>query len=156
MNRAICIALLIAATTATAGPKKPPPLTSAQVAAIKLATAWVDKLGHSAADARAITATKLRSLALTDDRVDCPETTTADAGLPCLHDKVTPKGKAAIWRHTLGGPLAAHQKTIDDLARHATAVVFDEGCDGTETMVIVIVDAKQVIAVFAQTMECSE
>jgi hypothetical protein len=152
--------LLIAcvATTAYAKPasRKVKPPSKAELAALQLATDWVDKLGHAASEARTLTAQRFTALALTDDGVACPETTTADKGVACLHDKIAPKGKAVLWRHTLGGPLAKHQKTIDQLARGAIVVEFDEGCDGTENMLLVVVKAKQVIGAFAQTASCSE
>lgn len=152
------LVLLALCSTAYAKPaaRKPKPPSKAELAALQLATDWVDKLGHAVSEVRPLTAPRFTSLALTDDGPACPETTTADKGLPCLHDKVSPKGKAALWRHALGGPLAAHQKTIDQLARGAIVVEFDEGCDGTENLLLVIVKGKQVIAAFAQTASCSE
>jgi hypothetical protein len=154
-------ALLLVAAVATVASAKPAakklkPPSKAELAALQLATDWVDKLGHAASEARTLTAPRFTTLALTDDGIACPETTTADKGVACLHDKVSPKGKAALWRHTLGGPLASHQKTIDALARGAIVVELDEGCDGTENQLLVIVKGKQVIAAFAQTASCSE
>ena len=152
------LVLLALCSTAYAKPvaRKPKPPSKTELAALEVATDWVDKLGHAVAEARPLTAARFTSLALTDDGPACPETTTAAKGLPCLHDKVSPKGKAALWRHTLGGPLAAHQKTIDQLARGAIVVELDEGCDGTENQMLVIVKGKQVIGAFAQTASCSE
>jgi hypothetical protein len=160
MVRALLVVAVVAATATVASAKpaarKPKPPSKAEQAALQLATDWVDKLGHAVAEVRTLTAPRFTALALTDDGPACPETTTADKGLPCLHDKVSPKGKAAIWRHTLGGPLAAHQKTIDQVARGAIVVEFDEGCDGTENQLLVIVKGKQVVGAFAQTAACSE
>jgi len=154
------IALVLACLAATAHAKpaarKPKPPSKAELAAFQLATDWVDKLGHAVAEAKPLTAPRFTALALTDEAAACPETATADKGLPCLHDKVSPKGKAALWRHTLGGPLAAHQKTIDQLAKGAIVVEFDEGCDGTENQLLVVVKGKQVIGAFAQTTSCNE
>jgi hypothetical protein len=152
----LLIACLAGAAHAKPVAKKPKPPSKTELAALQLATEWVDKLGHAVAEARPLTAPRFTALALTDDGIACPETTTADKGLLCLHDKVSPKGKAAIWRHTLGGPLAAHQKAIDALARGAIVVELDEGCDGTENQLLVIVKGKQVVGAFAQTASCSE
>ena len=152
----LLIACLAGAANAKPVAKKPKPPSKTELAALQLATEWVDKLGHAVAEVRPLTEPRFTALALTDDGIACPETTTADKGLPCLHDKVSPKGKAAIWRHTLDGPLAAHQKTIDGLARGAIVVELDEGCDGTENQLLVIVKAKQVVGAFAQTASCSE
>lgn len=152
----LLLACLAGVAYAKPAARKPKPPTKAEAAALQLATEWVDKLGHAVAEVRPLTAPRFTALALTDEAPACPETTTADKGLACLHDKVAPKGKAALWRHTLGGPLAAHQKTIDQLARGAIVVEFDEGCDGTENQLLVIVKAKQVIGAFAQTAACSE
>jgi hypothetical protein len=154
-------ALLLVAAVATVASAKPAakklkPPSKAELAALQLATDWVDKLGHAVAEAKPLSAPRFTALALTDDGAVCPETTSADKGLPCLHDKVSPKGKAALWRHTLGGPLAGHQKTIDQLAKGAIVVELDEGCDGTENQLLVIVKGKQVIGAFAQTASCSE
>ncbi|MEO6771843.1 MAG: hypothetical protein ABI467_02345 [Kofleriaceae bacterium] len=148
----------LAGATAAARPtrRKPKPPSRSELAALQLATSWVDKLGHAAAEARPLTASRFTALALTDETTACPQTATAGPGLTCLHDKVSPTGKAAVWGHTLGGPLAAHQTSIDHLARGAIVVQFDEGCDGTENQVLVIVKGKQVIAAFAQTISCSE
>src|SRR3569623_2252897 len=154
------IALVLAGLAATAHAKpaarKPMPPSMAELAAFQLATYWGDKLGHAVAEAKPLTAPRCTALARTDEAAACPETATADKGLPCLHDKVSPKGKAALWRHTLGGPLAAHQKTIDQLAKGAIVVEFDEGCDGTENQLLVVVKGKQVIGAFAQTTSCNE
>lgn len=151
--------LLIACLAGTAHAKpvahKPKPPTKAELAAMQLATDWVDKLGHAVSEAKPLTAAKLTSLAFSEGDPLC-RAMTADQGLPCFHDKVSPKGKAAVWRHTLGGPLAAQQKLIDQLARGAVVVEFDEGCDGTENQVLVIVKGKQVIGAFAQVTGCSE
>jgi len=152
----LLIACLAGVANAKPAARKPKPPTKTELAALQLATDWVDKLGHATAEVRPLTAPRFTALALTDEAAACPETTTADKGLACLHDKVSPKGKAALWRHTLGGPLAAHQKTIDQLARGAIVVEFDEGCDGSENQLLVIVKGKQVIAAFAQTAACSE
>ena len=152
----LLLACLAGVAHAKPAARKPKPPTKAELAALQLATEWVDKLGHAVAEVRSLTAPRFTALALTDEAPACPETTSADKGLPCLHDKVAPKGKAALWRHTLGGPLAAHQKAIDQLARGAIVVEFDEGCDGTENQLLVIVKGKQVIGAFAQTAACSE
>ena len=153
---ALVLACLASAAHAKPAARKPKPPTKAEQAALQFATDWVDKLGHAVGEAKPLTAPRFTALALTDEESPCPETTTADKGLPCLHDKVSPKGKAAVWRHTLGGPLASHQKTIDQLAKGAIVVEFDEGCDGSENQLLVIVKGKQVIAAFAQTASCSE
>src|SRR3978361_673693 len=119
-------ACLAGAAHAKPAARKPKPPSKTELAALQLATDWVDKLGHAVAEVRTLTAPRFTALALTDEGPAAPDTTTADKGLPCLHDKVSPKGKAALWRHTLGGPLTAHQKTIDQVARGAIVVEFDE------------------------------
>lgn len=151
-----CNAWLVATAAAKPAARKPKPPSKTELAALQLATDWVDKLGHAVAEAKPLTAPRFTALALTDDAPACPETTSADKGLPCLHDKVSPKGKAHLWHHTLGGPLAAHQKAIDQVAKGAIVVELDEGCDGTENQLLVIVKGKQVIGAFAQTTACSE
>jgi hypothetical protein len=148
--------LLVAALTASAGantkPKLRPP-TKAEQAALDLATEWVAKL---AGDPRSLTSPKLVSIALTDEAGPCPMATSAARGLPCLQANVTPKGKPTIWRHTLGGPLAAHAATINQLAKGAIVVQLDEGCDGSDNQLLLVIKNKLVIGVFAQTYECSE
>src|SRR3569833_2985216 len=123
---------------------------------IALVLACLAATAHAKPAARKPKPPSKAALALSDEAAACPETATADKGLPCLHDKVSPKGKAALWRHTRGGPLAAHQKTIDQLAKGAIVVEFDEGCDGTENQLLVVVKGKQVIGAFAQTTSCNE
>jgi len=153
--------LLVAAFASVAGAKpKPKPKslkpTKAEQAALDLATDWVAKLAEAPVAARKLSAPKLVSLALTDEASPCPESSSADRGIACFHDKVTPKGKPAIWRHTLGGPLASHAAKIDQLAKGAIVVQLDEGCDGTENQLLLVVKNKLVIGAFAQTAACSE
>jgi hypothetical protein len=153
--RALVLFALCSTAYAKPAARKPKPPSKAELAALQLATDWVDKLGHAVAEAKPLTAPKLVSLAVISEDIAC-RGTTADQGLPCFHDKVSPKGKAAIWRHTLGGPLAQQQKLIDQTARGAIVVEFDEGCDGTENQLLVIVKGKQVVGAFAQVTSCSE
>jgi hypothetical protein len=151
--------LLVAALSSVAVARpKPRPLkpTKAEQAALDLATDWVAKLGESAAAARKLSSPKLVSLALTDEANPCPEASNADRGLACFHDKVAPKGKPAIWRHTLGGPLKPHGAKIDQLAKGAIVIQLDEGCDGTENQLLIVVKGKLVTGAFAQTYACSE
>ena len=149
--------LLVAALAASAGAKprvKPHPLTKAEQAALELAAAWVAKLADGP---RSLTSPKLVSIVLTAETATCPMATSAANGLPCLQTNVAPKGKPTIWRHTLGGPLVAHAATINQLAKGGGIVVqLDEGCDGNENQLLLVIKNKLVIGAFAQTYECSE
>ncbi len=148
--------LLVAALAGSADAKpssKPPPPTKAEQAALALAAEWIAKLADGP---RSLTSPKLISIAFTDQTATCPMTGSAARGLPCLQTNVTPKGKPTIWRHTLGGPLVAHAATINQLARGGIVVQLDEGCDGSENQLLLVIKNKLVIGVFAQTYECSE
>ncbi|MEO8552322.1 MAG: hypothetical protein ABI678_20235, partial [Kofleriaceae bacterium] len=59
-------------------------------------------------------------------------------------------------RHTLGGPLAARAAKIDQLAKGGIVVQLDEGCDGTDNQLLIVVKGKLVIGAFAQRYACSE
>lgn len=146
--------LLVAALTASANakPKLRQP-TKAEQAALNLATEWVAKLADGP---RSLTSPKLISIALIAEAAPCPMATSAARGLPCLQTNVTPKGKPTIWRHTLGGPLVAHTATINQLAKGAIVVQLDDGCDGSENQLLLVIKNKLVIGAFAQTYECSE
>lgn len=151
--------VLVAALSGSAVAKPKPKLvkpTKAEQAALDLASDWVAKLAESTTAARKLTSPKLVSVVLTDEAAPCPETKSADRGLACLHDKLSAKGKPALWRHTLGGPLAKHVTDIDRLAKGAVVVQIDEGCDGTENQVLLVIKDKLVIGAFAQTYGCSE
>jgi hypothetical protein len=132
---------------------KPKPPTKAEQAALDLAAAWVVKLADGP---RSLTSPKLVSIAFTDDATTCPMAASAEQGLSCLQTNVRPKGKPAIWRHTLGGPLVAQAATINRLAGGGIVVELDEGCDGTENQLLLVIKNKLVIGAFAQTYECSE
>jgi hypothetical protein len=105
---------------------------------------------------RSLTSPKLVSIAFTGDTTTCPMAVSAEQGLSCLQANVRPKGKPAIWRHTLGGPLVAHAATINRLASGGIIVQLDEGCDGSENQLLLVIKNKLVIGAFAQTYECSE
>lgn len=156
MWRALLLVAALAAPAAAKPKLKVLKPTKAEQAAVDLAADWVAKLAESAPAARKLTAPKLVSLALTDQAEPCPEATTADRGLACFHAKVTPKGKPTVWRHTLGGPLAGRAAEIDRLAKGGVVVQLDEGCDGTENQLLIVVKNKLVTAAFAQTYGCSE
>ena len=140
---------------ADAKPKlKPLQPTKAEQAALELAAEWVGKLSDGP---RNLTSPKLVSIAFTDANTACPMAASAARGLPCLQTNLKPKGKPAIWRHTLGGPLVAHAAKINQLARGGGIIVqLDEGCDGTENQLLLVIKDKLVIGAFAQTYECSE
>jgi hypothetical protein len=145
--------LLVAALAGVAGAKPRPKPTKAEQAALDLAAEWVAKLADGP---RSLTSPKLISIALTGDSVVCPMAASAALGLPCLQTNVTPKGKPTIWRHTLGGPLVAHAATINQLAKGGIVVQLDDGCDGTESQLLLVIKNKLVIGAFAQTYDCSE
>ena len=150
MWRALVLVAMLSGA-ADANPKRKP--TKAEQAALDLATAWVAKLADGP---RSLTSPKLISIALTGEAAPCPMTASAARGLPCLQTNVTPKGKPTIWRHTLGGPLVAHAATINQLAKGAIVVEVDDGCDGSENQLLLVIKNKLVIGAFAQTYECSE
>ena len=154
MWRALVLVAALA-SSANAKPKvKRIPLTKAEQAAIDLAAQWVAKLADGP---RSLTSPKLVSIAFTDQTATCPMAATAARGLPCLQTNVTPKGKPTIWRHTLGGPLVAHAATINQLAKGGGVVVqLDEGCDGSENQVLLVIKNKLVVGAFAQTYDCTE
>ena len=145
--------VLVAAlsSAAEANPRSKP--TKAEQAALGVAAEWVAKLADGP---RNLTSPRLVSIAFADDTIVCPMATSAARGLPCLQTKITPKGKPTIWRHTLGGPLVAHAATIDQLAKGAIVVQLDEGCDGAENQLLLVIKDRLVIGAFAQTYECSE
>lgn len=148
--------LLVAALAGSADAKpkfKPLQPTKAEQAALDLAAEWVAKL---AAGPGSLTSPKLISIAFTEETATCPMAASAARGLPCLQTKVTPKGKPTVWRHTLGGPLVAHAAKINQLAKGGIVVQLDEGCDGTENQLLLVIKDKVVIGAFAQTYECSE
>jgi hypothetical protein len=66
------------------------------------------------------------------------------------------RASTKIWHRTLGGPLAAQLAHLTMLARGAIIFELDEGCDGTSNQTLVVVKAKQVSAVLAQTATCTE
>jgi hypothetical protein len=148
----LLVAALAGGADAKPKPKRSLP-TKDEQAALDLAAEWVAKLADGP---RSLTSPKLVSIALTEENVTCPMADSAARGLPCLQTKVTPRGKPTIWRHTLGGPLVAHAAKINQLARGGVVVQLDEGCDGTENQLLLVIKNKLVIGVFAQTYECSE
>ena len=143
MWKALIVLVLVAA--ADAKPRKSAPPTRLQQAAIDLATAWLAKLPTGAPVTKPFFA-----VIYDDEGTPCPPSDNAT----CLKDKLAAKGKPHIWRHTLGGPLAAQAKKLDD--KSSIVVELDEGCDGTENQTLIVVKAKTVIAVLAQTATCSE
>jgi hypothetical protein len=145
MWRALLLIVLVA--TAEAKPKKPIPLTKAQLAAIQLATDWLAALPTNTAK---LTGKPFFAVIYADEGTPCPPSDNAT----CLRDKLAAKGKPHLWRHTLGGPIAAQTKKLEDKA--AIVVELDEGCDGTDNQTLIIVKNKKVTAVMAQTATCSE
>ncbi|MDB4959079.1 MAG: hypothetical protein JWO36_6648 [Myxococcales bacterium] len=149
-------------------------LTDAQ--AKKAATDWIAAMQLKGDEpikldaAVALTATTMYAVAYDDDGAKCAETTaTAPAAitktLTCLRQHVAPSGKPKIWTRKsalhLSGPLLRHAKQIAALAKSATVVELDDGCDGMESWVVLAVtkDAKNVArvsAVLAQHMTCGE
>ena len=138
---------IVLVATADAKPKRPTPPTKAELAAIQLASDWLAALPTNAAK---LTGKPFFAVIYADEGTPCPPSTTAT----CLHDKLAAKGKPHLWRHTLGGPLAAQAKKLEDKA--AIVVELDEGCDGTENQTLIVVKNKKVTAVMAQTATCSE
>ncbi|MFT3693541.1 MAG: hypothetical protein QM831_10410 [Kofleriaceae bacterium] len=123
--------------------KPRPKPTKAEQAAIDVAKQWP-----------ANAAAKFFGVMYTEDTAICkPSSDPA-----CVKEKVALRGTPHVWRRTLSGPLAEHHHAqIDQLGRGAITVEVDDGCgDGQETQVLLVVKAKQVIAVFAQTVSCSE
>ncbi len=151
--RALALVAAVAGSTGAAPKSKLKPPTKVEQAALDLAAAWVAKLAEGP---RNLTSPDLVSIAFADETATCAMATTAAHGLACLQTKVTPKGKPTIWRHTLGGPLVAHAAAINKLAKSAIVVQLDEGCDGTENQLLLVIKNKLVIGAFAQTYECSE
>jgi hypothetical protein len=145
MWRALLLIVLVA--TADAKPKKVTPPTKAQLAAIQLASDWLAALPTNAAK---LTGKPFFAVIYADDGMPCPPSDNAT----CLHDKLAAKGKPHLWRHTLGGPLVAQTKKLEDKA--AIVVELDEGCDGTENQTLIVVKNMKVMAVMAQTANCSE
>jgi len=148
MWRALLLIVLV--TTADAKPArkpKPTPPTKAQLAAIQLASDWLAALPTNTAK---LTGRPFFAVIYADEGTPCPPSDNAT----CLRDKLVAKGKPRLWRHTLGGPLAAQAKKLED--RAAIVVELDEGCDGTENQTLIVVKNKKVAAVMAQTATCSE
>jgi hypothetical protein len=145
MWRALLLIVLVA--TADAKPKKVTPPTKAQLAAIQLASDWLAALPTNAAK---LTGKPFFAVIYAEEGTPCPPSDNAT----CLRDKLAAKGKPRLWRHTLGGPLAAQTKKLEDKA--AIVVELDEGCDGTENQTLIVVKNKKVTAVMAQTATCSE
>jgi hypothetical protein len=146
MWRALLLIVLV--TTADAKPaKKPTPPTKAQLAAIQLATDWLAELPTNTAK---LTGKPFFAVIYADEGTPCPPSD----NVTCLRDKLAAKGKPHLWRHTLGGPLVAQTKKLDDKA--AIVVELDEGCDGTDNQTLIVVKNKKVTAVMAQTATCSE
>lgn len=163
----ILAVLVLAAGSAVAG--KP---TDAQ--AKKAAADWVAAM-HFKVDAKLdgatlLTAGSLWFAAYDDEGAKCGQATATTAAaigkaLACLHGNIDPSGRLGVWTKKSGlhlwGPLAAHRKQLEALAKTATLVEFHDGCDGNESWVIVAVtrDAKnaaRVSAVLSEHMACSE
>jgi hypothetical protein len=159
-TRALLIVCLLGAPAAA---KRPPRLDQAAAAAQQVVEQWVTAMhfGSGRPSATSLTQTPFFSIAATDDATPCAETTAKTpaqlaTALACLHDHIAPKGTAKIWHRTLGGPLAAQLAHLTMLARGAIIFELDEGCDGTSNQTLVVVKAKQVSAVLAQTATCTE
>ncbi len=136
---------LVATADAKPVKKKPAPPTKAQLAAIDIAGAWLAKLPTGAPVGKPFFA-----VLYDDTGTRCPPSDNAT----CLQTKLVAVGKPHIWRHTLGGPLAAEAKRLEDKA--AIVVELDEGCDDTENQTLIVVKNTKVIAVMGQTATCSE
>lgn len=148
MVRALLLVVLVA--TADAKPprrKQPTPPTKAQLAALQLASDWLAALPT---DPAKLTGKPFFAVIYADEGTPCPPSNNTT----CLRDKLVAKGKPRLWRHTLGGPLVAQTKQLEDKA--AIVVELDEGCDGTENQTLIVVKNKKVTAVMAQTATCSE
>jgi hypothetical protein len=129
---------------------KPTKPTKAEVAAIGLARDWLAALPASPAALARITAKPFFAVIYKDAGTPCPPA--ADA--TCLRDQLAPQGTPHIWRHTLGGPLAAQRARLAD--KTAIVVELDNGCDGTENQTLVVTKAGKVTAVMMQIVDCSE
>jgi hypothetical protein len=152
-------------------------LTDAQ--AKKAATDWIAAMQFKGEEgvkldaATRLTGAALYAVAYDDDGAKCTETTATTAEaigkmLGCLREHVVPSGAPKIWSKKLAlrlsGPLLGHAKKIAALAKTATVVELDDGCDGMESTVILAItkDAKdpkatpRVAAVLAQRMTCGE
>lgn len=147
MWRALLLIVLVATADAKPRTQKPAPPTKAQLAAIQLASAWLAALPT---DPAKLTGKPFFAVIYTDEGTPCPPSTTTT----CLRDKLAAKGKPRLWRRTLGGPLVAQTKKLED--RAAIVVELDEGCDGTENQTLIVVKNKKVMAVVAQIATCSE
>ncbi len=123
--------------------KPHPKISKAEQAAIDVAKQWP-----------AGTASKFFGVMYTEDTAICKPS----ADPACVREKVALRGTPHVWRNTLAGPLAEHhQKQLAELRRGAIIVEVDEGCgDGQENQVLLVVKAKQVSAVLAQTISCNE
>lgn len=159
-TRAILIVSLLGAT---ADARRPPRLDKAEAAAQQVVEQWITAMhfGSARPAATSLTQTPFFSIAATDDATPCAETiakTPAQlaTSLACLHDHIAPRGTAKLWHRTLGGPLAAQLAHLSALARGAIIFELDEGCDGTSNQTLVVVKAKLVSAVLAQTATCTE
>ena len=167
----VAIALALLPFPAEAGK-----LTDAQ--AKKAATDWIAAMpfkdGDAKLDAAArLTAPSLYAIAYDDEGAKCAETTAATPAaiqqlLACLREHVAPSGAPKPWSKKLAlrlsGPLLGYAKKIGALAKTATVVMLDDGCDGMESTVIIAItkDAKdpkatpRVTAVLAQRLTCGE
>lgn len=137
----VLLALVMAWAPAHTRPRPKP--TKAEQAAIDVAKQWP-----------ATAAAKFFGVLYTEDTAICkPSSDPA-----CVKEKVALRGTPHVWRRSLSGALQAnHAKQIDQLGRGAIIVEVDDGCgDGQETQVLLVVKTKQVIAVLAQTISCSE
>lgn len=166
--------LAVVLACALAVPAEAGKLTDAQ--AKKTAADWIAAMHFGAGDdhkldaATALTAPVLYAVAYDDEGAKCPETTATTPAalaktLTCLHEHVAPSGKPKIWTKKaalrLGGPLLGYAKKIAALAKAAALVEINDGCDGTESWVILAItkDAKgdsRVSAILAQRVTCGE
>ena len=166
---AFMVATAVGSSAAHAGK-----LTDAQ--ARKVATDWISAMRFQGDDAAplegatVLTATSVYAVAYTDDGAKCAETTAVTAAaisktLHCLRSYAAPSGKPRIWGKKsalhLPGPLLAHAKKIAALGRLATLVEINDGCDGTESWVVLAItkDSKgvaRVSAVLSAHTTCGE
>lgn len=146
----VLLVALVAAAPATAKPQRPKPPTKAELAAIQLARDWLAALPKGASASAPLTAKAFFSVIYDDQGTPCAPASDA----VCLRAKLAPKGAPHVWRHTLGGPLLAQHTRLADTA--AIVVELDDGCDGTESQTLVVTKRGKVVAVMAQTVECSE
>jgi hypothetical protein len=163
--------VLVFALSASAHAGKP---TDPQ--AKKAATEWIAAMQFKGDEnlkldaATALTAASLYAIAYDDEGPQCSETTATTApaiakALACLRAHVAPSGKPKIWTKKsalhLSGPLLSHAKKLAALAKTATLIEINDGCDGMESWVILAItkDAKNVArvsAVLSEHTTCGE